>query len=155
MTEWSQIHTDVHIGGADGFSFVLIRKPDPVFLTTVLSEEEQEFVSICLPGRKPRVINGVERPYEPWQALRMYMCESMSDTFAIGQTQRDYKTYFIIGTRSPRDLFKLNLKFPETTNTKTWDANILFYIRTAKDDVFSDNGTASFGHRRVRSEEGW
>jgi hypothetical protein len=160
MTNWTQLHTDVHISGGDGFSFVLIPRPRREFKfnangTHVQSDDEKDFIKLCLPGRKPKVINGITVEIEPYDALRMYLCESMSSTFAMSTMQRDGKFWFMVGVRSQRDLFKLNLKFEETQNTKVWDANTLFYVRVAEGDDFADDGSASFGHRRERSEEGW
>lgn len=137
MTDWSQIHSDVHIGGADGFSFITMSVPMHDWRIDQQSKEEKEFVELCLPGHKPRMIAGVERPYEPYNALRMYLCESMSYTFALSEHQGKY----YIGVRSKKDLFKLNLKFDECDNIKMWDSKIKFYVRTAKDDTFSDKGT--------------
>ena len=137
MTDWSQIHSDVHIGGADGFSFITMSVPMHDWRTDQQSKEEKEFVELCLPGRKPRMIAGVERPYEPYNALRMYLCESMSYTFALAEHQGKY----YIGVRSKKDLFKLNLKFDECDNIKMWDSKIKFYVRTAEGDTFSDKGT--------------
>ena len=140
MTEWSQMHTDVLISGADGFSFITVPRPFHDWRTMgtpQLSEEEKAFVDLCLPGRKPRIIAGVERPYEPYNALRMYLCESMSSTFALAEHQAKY----YIGVRSKKDLFKLNLKFEDSTNIKIWDSKIQFYVRVAEGDSFSDKGT--------------
>lgn len=137
MTDWSQMHTDVHIGGADGFSFITLPTPMHNWQIDMQSEEEKAFVELCLPGRKPRVIAGVERPYEPYNALRMYLCESMSYTFALAEHQGKY----YIGVRSKKDLFKLNLKFEDSTNIKVWDSKIVFYVRVAEGDFFSDKGT--------------
>ncbi len=138
MTEWSQIHSNVHISGNDGFSFIVL--PTPVHDWRVqdgkLSDEEAAFVELCLPGRKPRVIAGVERPYEPYTALRMYLCESMSYTFAMCESKGNY----YIGVRSKKDLFKLNLKFEDCDNIKIWDSKMTFYVRTAEGDTFSDKG---------------
>ena len=137
MTEWGQIHSDVHIAGSDGFSFITMPTPMHDWRVDVQSKEQQEFVELCLPGRKPRVINGVERPYEPYNALRMYLCESMSDTFALCESKGKY----YIGVRNKKDLFKLNLKFADCDNIKVWDSKMKFYVRTSKDDTFSDKGT--------------
>ena len=138
MTSWSQMHSDVFIGGADGFSFITLTTPihDWRVLDGTLSDEEKSFVELCLPGRKPRVINGVERPYEPYNALRMYLCESMSSTFALAESKGKY----YIGVRSKKDLFKLNLKFEDSDNIKIWDSKIKFYVRVAEGDFFSDKG---------------
>ena len=155
MTTWTQIHTDVHISGGDRFSFVLVPIPAHDWMDNKPTDAEKEFVDLCLPNCKPKIINGIEVKITPDNALRMYMAESMGSTFAIGKTTRNNKICYIVGTRSPRDLFKLNLKFPNTENTKTWDSNTLFYVRVAEGDDFADDGSASFGHRRTRSEEGW
>lgn len=137
MTEWSQMHSDVFIGGADGFSFITLRTPIHDWrVDAKLSDEETSFVELCLPGRKPRVINGVERPYEPYNALRMYLCESMSNTFALSE----YRGKYYIGVRSKKDLFKLNLKFEDSENIKLWDSKVKFYVRVAEGDFFSDKG---------------
>lgn len=138
MTNWSQMHTDVLIGGGDGFSFITLPVPlhDWRVQDGKLSDEEAAFVELCLPGRKPRVINGVERPYEPYNALRMFLCESMSSTFALAEHQGKY----YIGMRSNKDLFKLNLKFEDSSNIKIWDSRIKFYIRVEEGDFFSDKG---------------
>lgn len=144
MTDWSQIHSDVHVGGADGFSFITLIIPMHDWRMDKQSEEEKAFVEMCLPGRKPRMVAGVERPYEPYNALRMYLCEAMSDTFALAQHQRRY----YIGVRSKKDLFKLNLKFDDAENIKIWDSKIKFYVRVAEGDFFSDKGTV----KRMRED---
>lgn len=138
MTTWAQMHTDVYISGADGFSFITLKVPmhDWRVQDGKLSDEEAAFVKLCLPGRKPRVIAGVERPYEPYNALRMYLCESMSSTFALAE----FRGKYYIGVRSKKDLFKLNLKFEDSENIKMWDRTIQFYMRVAEGDFFSDKG---------------
>lgn len=158
MTDWTELHSDVHISGGDGFSFMLLEKPmhswdfqNPQNQTA----EEIEFVKLCIPGHKPRIINGVEVPMEPDNALRMYLCASMSATFAYGTTKESGRPRWIIGSRSQKDIFKLKLKFPETQTRKVWDSNTLFYIRVVDGDSFSDDGSATIGSRRTFSDEGW
>jgi len=119
------------------------------------SVEEIEFVKLCIPGHKPRIINNVEVPMEPDNALRMYLCASMSATFAYGTCMERSSPKWIIGTRSQKDIFKLKLKFPETETRKVWDSNTVFYVRVADGDAFSDDGSATIGHRRTFSDEGW
>jgi len=158
MSDWIQLHSDVHISGGDGFSFQLIESPFPDWNLkhqNKQTREEQEFIKQCLPNNKPKIIAGIEVPLEPYNALRMYLCESMSATFALAQIQWNHRPYFIIGSRSQKDLFKILLKFPETTSVKVWDSNTQFYIRVAEGDSFSEDGSATIGSRRTFSNEGW
>lgn len=159
MTTWTQLHTSVHVSGGDRFSFQLIRAPEfdwSLVHSDIQSQADKDFIAQCLPNRKPKLINGVERPMTPHTALRMYLCESMSTTFALGQTQHNNVSYFMVGSRSQKDLFKIQLKFPETTTIKVWDANTQFYIRVSEGDSFSEDGSASIGDRRTHSiSEGW
>jgi len=141
MTKWTQMHTDVHISGADGFSFIKMRVPPHNWHLDAQTDEEKEFVELCLPGHKPRVLGGVERPFDPYNALRMYLCEALTRTFALAE----YQGHYYIGLRSHKDLFKLNLKFTDTQNIKVWDANIPFYVRVSEGDTYADEGNASFG----------
>lgn len=158
MTDWTALHSDVHVSGGDGFSFLLLEKPLHSWdfqQPQKQSTEEIEFVKLCIPGHKPRIINGVEVPMEPDNALRMYLCASMSATFAYGTCMESGRPKWIIGSRSQKDIFKLKLKFPETEARKVWDSNTLFYIRVAEGDSFSDDGSATIGARRTHSNEGW
>lgn len=153
MTKWTEIHSDVHISGGDGFSFIKIPMPpsnwmfggDP-------TEEEKEFIKVCVPNHKPRIIKGIEVPLEPYHALRMYLCAGASATFGLAMVGGN----FLVGVRSQKDLFKLALKFPETDTTKVWDSNTKFYIRVSEGDSFSEDGSAQIGSRRNFSlDEGW
>ena len=152
MTKWTQLHSNVHISGGDGFSFVNLNMPFPDWVRDSLTNEEKEFVKLCVPNHKPRTIKGVVVQLKPYDALRMYMCESMSDTFALSHNG----SACLIGSRSEQDLFKLVLKFEETKPIKVWDSNREFYIRVAEGDNFSEDGSAQVGNRREHSlNEGW
>jgi len=153
MTKWTQLHTGVHISGGDGFSFIKLVLPWRDFFLDTLNNEEKEFVKLCQPNHKPRFIKGVEVPLRPLDALRMYLCESMSHTFALAESTNGQA---MIGFRSQKDSFKFVLKFPETTAVKVWDSNTKFYIRVADGDTFSEDGSAQVGDRRSHSlNEGW
>ena len=159
MTDWTALHSDVNISGGDGFSFLLLNKPQHNWdfrQPQNQSVEEIEFIKLCIPGHKPRIINGVEVPMEPDNALRMYLCASMSTTFAYGTCTERNIPRWIIGARNKKDIFKLKLKFPETETRTVWDSNTQFYIRVAEGDAFSEDGSAQIGDRRSHSiNEGW
>ena len=158
MTDWIALHSDVHITGGDGFSFILLEKPMHEWnfqQPQNQSAEEIAFIKLCIPGHKPKIINGVEVPMEPDNALRMYLCQSMTTTFAYGTCKESGRPRWIIGSRSPKDIFKLKLKFPETEVRTAWDSNTTFYIRVAEGDSFSEDGSATIGSRRTFSDEGW
>lgn len=159
MTDWVELHSDVNISGGDGFSFLLLRRPLQSFgfgnSPAKQSPEEIAFVKQCLPNNKPKIIKGVEILTPPHNALRMYLCEAMSATFAYGQYIGNGQSSFIIGSRSQKDMFKLTLKFDETKTISSWDSNTEFYVRVAEGDSFSDDGSATIGSRRSFSDEGW
>lgn len=158
MTDWVELHSDVNISGGDGFSFLLLRRPQRTFdwqQQNKQSAEEIAFVKQCLPNSKPKIIEGIEVLTPPHNALRMYLCEAMSTTFAYGQYIGNGIPCFIIGSRSQKDMFKLTLKFDETKTISSWDSNTEFYVRVADGDSFSDDGSATIGSRRSYSDEGW
>ncbi len=119
MTNWTQLHSDVAITGGDGFSFILIDAPAHNWNDEVRTMPEEEFVQQCLPNDKPKIINGVEIKIKCLDALRMYLCESMSTTFALGQYVATGRPKFIVGSRNPADLFKITLKFPDRNRAET------------------------------------
>jgi hypothetical protein len=159
MTDWTALHSDVHISGGDGFSFIVLSRPLHSFNygpNAKQSAEELAFVKQCLPNNKPRVVAGIEVPTPPHNALRMYLCEAMSTTFAYGHYIGGGAPSFIIGSRSQKDMFKLTLKFDETRSISSWDSNTEFYVRVAEGDAFSEDGSAQIGDRRSHSiNEGW
>lgn len=158
MTDWIALHSDVNISGGDGFSFIVLRRPlhDFNFQQPVKqSAEEIAFVKQCLPNNKPRMVAGIEVPTPPHNALRMYLCDAMSATFAYGHYIGNGPPSFIIGSRSQKDMFKLTLKFDETRTISSWDSNTEFYVRVADGDAFSEDGSARIGNRRTYSDEGW
>lgn len=156
MTNWTQLHSDVAITTGDGFSFILLDEPGHNWNDEVYTIDEEEFIQQCLPNNKPKLIGGVEVKMKCKDALRMYLCASMSTTFALGHYVANGRPRFIIGSRSERDLFKITLKFPETKATKTWTSMIKFYIRVAEGDYFSERGDLPRGKAQYsRIDEAW
>ena len=162
MTEWGAIHTDTHISGTDGFSFVRFNSPDWDWTGKPIVE----FIHLLMPNEdeRPQAWKDVEQLVTksmeiggarelPLQALKMHLCNTMSSTFALGQEQRGGD--FLVGATNPADLFKLKLKFAETEATKIWNSNTRFYVRVKKGEKFISDGTAATGHRRQFSSEGW
>jgi len=162
MTEWGAIHTDTHISGTDGFSFLRFNGPEWDWSGKAIAE----FIHLLMPNEDERpsawkdvehlvtqsVIAGGAREL-PLQALKMHLCNTMSGTFALGQEGRSRD--FLVGATNPADLFKLKLKFAETEATKVWNSNTRFYVRVKKGEKFNSDGTAATGHRRQFSSEGW
>jgi len=131
MTEWGAIHTDTHISGTDGFSFLRFNGPEWDWSGKAIAE----FIHLLMPNEDERpsawkdvehlvtqsVIAGGAREL-PLQALKMHLCK---------------------------------LKFAETEATKVWNSNTRFYVRVKKGEKFNSDGTAATGHRRQFSSEGW
>jgi len=161
MTEWGGIHTDTHISGTDGFSMVKFRGPEWDWT----GENMVEFILRLLPNEddRPKAWKDVKQLVKtnvennsardlPYEALKLYLCKSMSNTFALGKTKSNL---MLVGTKSGADQFKLILAFEDAEKTKVWDSNITFYVRVKKGDKFVSDGNAATGHKRQFSNEGW
>lgn len=131
MTEWTKIYSKVNISGTDGFTFVTLPN------ITFPEEEVLKFIKKLLPKEKHDNEFAMKRAIaDVRSALRMYLCQTMSGTFCIGQGSRDRESVFYIGARRPQDIFKLILKLPDANKVRVWESGMLFMVRVAEGDDF-------------------
>ena len=134
MTEWSNIYPKERISGADGFTFVTL-----AYITWPEADAD-EWIKRFVPEEKHNNEFAMARAKaDPISAVRMYLCQTMSSTFCIGRGSRNDQSVFYIGARRPQDIFKLILKIPNATKTKTWPTDTSFSIRVSESDDFNPN----------------
>jgi len=132
MTEWNKIYPKERISGADGFTFVTLP-----FITWP-EKDANEWIEQFVPEEKHGNDFAMARAKaDPISAVRMYLCQTMSSTFCIGRGDRNQQSVYYIGARRPQDIFKLILKIPNATKTKTWPTDTNFSIRVAENDDFN------------------
>lgn len=145
MTEWNKIYSRVNISGADGFTFVAIPH------ITWPEDEAITFIKTLLPKEKHDNEFAMARArIDPVSALRMYLCETMSGTFCIGQGSLNQQSVFYVGARRPQDIFKLLLKIPDATKISAWESGMDFSVRVAENDDFDPEK-----HKRGIRPRGW
>lgn len=133
MTNWSEIHNNVHITTNDEFHFIKMYYPSWPF------EETVKFIRRLDPNLKTEIVED-NMHLIIQNVLRMTLCRILNSTFCFAKTYEENKNLFYIGVRSKKDIFKLKLKYSDLVETKIWSNRLQFYVRVAEGDSFSSTG---------------